>query len=87
MRYLTGVVTVYNSITLKPETSASEVKEKIQSALQRQATKDANSIHVDTSGGKVTLTGHASSWQSIEDAANAVNLSQAHRVLGHRFTP
>jgi osmotically-inducible protein OsmY len=26
---------------------------------------------VDASGGKVTLTGQASSWQSIEDAANA----------------
>ena len=71
VRYLTGVTAVYNSITLKPETSASQVKEKIQSALQRQATKDTNSIHIDTSGSKVTLTGQASSWQSIEDAANA----------------
>ncbi len=71
VRYLTGVVAVYNSITLKPEASASQVKEKIQSALQRQATKDTNSIHIDTSGSKVTLTGHASSWQSIEDAAHA----------------
>ena len=71
VRYLTGVVVVYNSITLKPEASASQVKEKIQSALQRQATKDTNSIHIDASGSKVTLTGHASSWQSIEDAAHA----------------
>jgi osmotically-inducible protein OsmY len=71
VRYLTGVVSVYNSITLKPETSTAQVKEKIQSALNRQATTDTNSIHIETSGGKVTLTGHASSWQSIEDAANA----------------
>lgn len=71
VRYLTGVVAVYNSITLKPEASASQVKEKIQSALQRQALKDTNSIHIDASGSKVTLTGHASSWQSIEDAAHA----------------
>jgi osmotically-inducible protein OsmY len=71
VRYLTGVVSVYNSITLKPETSAAQVKEKIRSALQRQATRDTNSIHIEASGGKVTLTGHASSWQSIEDAANA----------------
>lgn len=56
---------------LKPEASAAQVKEKIQSALQRQATTDTNSIRVDTAGSKVTLTGHASSWQSIEDAANA----------------
>lgn len=71
VRYLTGVVSVYNAITLKPEVSAAQVKEKIQSALQRQATTDTNSIHIDTTGGKVTLTGKASSWQSIEDAAAA----------------
>jgi osmotically-inducible protein OsmY len=71
VRYLAGVVGVSNSVTLKPQASAGEVKEKILAALQRQAREDANSIHIDTSGGKVTLTGHASSWQSIEDAANA----------------
>jgi osmotically-inducible protein OsmY len=71
VRYLTGVVSVYNAITLKPKVSAAVVRENVQAALFRQATADANSIQVDTSGGKVTLTGHASSWQSIEDAANA----------------
>ena len=47
------------------------MKEKVQAALQRQATADAKSIHIETSGGKVTLTGHAASWQAIEDAASA----------------
>jgi osmotically-inducible protein OsmY len=56
---------------VEPEVSAVQVKEKIQAALQRQAAADAKSIHVDTSGGTVTLTGHASSWQAIEDAASA----------------
>jgi len=68
---LTGVVAVRNWITLEPRVSSVQVKEKIQTALQRQATTDTNSIHIDTAGGKVTLTGHASSWQSIEDSANA----------------
>lgn len=71
VRNLTGVADVYNAITLKPEASGSQVKQKIESALQRQAAKDSKSIHIETVGGKVTLTGHASSWQSIEDAANA----------------
>jgi osmotically-inducible protein OsmY len=71
VRYLTGVVSVYNSITLKPEASVAQITEKIQSALQRQATTDTNSIHVATEGSKVTLTGNASSWQSIEDARDA----------------
>ena len=72
VRYLTGVIAVYNSIMLKQnQTSVEQVKESVLAALQRQATIDAKSIHIETSGGKVTLTGHASSWQSIEDAANA----------------
>ena len=71
MRYLMGVVAVNNAITLKPRASAAQVKEKVEAALQRQATADAKSIHIEASGGKVTLTGKASSWQSIEDAAHA----------------
>ncbi|MEO6600978.1 MAG: BON domain-containing protein [Polyangiaceae bacterium] len=71
VRHLIGVVSVFNSIALAPDVSAALVKEKVEAALKRQARADAKSIHVDTSGGQVTLTGHASSWQSIEDAANA----------------
>ncbi|MEI9939173.1 MAG: BON domain-containing protein [Pseudomonadota bacterium] len=71
VRQLKGVVDVFNVIALAPETSSAQVKEQIEAALQRQAKADAKSIHVHTSAGKVTLTGHASSWQSIEDAANA----------------
>ncbi len=63
---------MYNAITVKTDVSVSQVKEKVQAALQRQAKADAKSIHVETAGGKVTLTGHASSWQSIEDATSAV---------------
>jgi osmotically-inducible protein OsmY len=71
-RYLPGVTTVHNRVTLnQPQVSAVQVKESVLAALQRQAMTDAKSIHIETSGGKVTLTGHASSWQSIEDAANA----------------
>jgi osmotically-inducible protein OsmY len=71
VRYLTGVAGVTNTITLKPEASAVQVKERIEAALQRQATADSNTIHIATSGGKVTLTGKVSSWQSIEDASCA----------------
>jgi osmotically-inducible protein OsmY len=71
VRYLAGVVSVFNDITLKPQTSALQVKDKVVAALQRHAKADAKSIHVDAAGGKVTLTGHPSSWQAIEDSVDA----------------
>jgi osmotically-inducible protein OsmY len=71
VRFLTGVAGVSNLIALKPQISVDQVRQKIESALKRQATTDAHSIRIDASGGKVTLSGSASSWQSIEDAANA----------------
>ena len=71
IRNLPGVISIFNAITMKPEASVAQVKEKVEAALQRQAKADAKSIRVDLSGGMVTLTGYASSWQSIEDAANA----------------
>ena len=71
IRHLAGVVAVNNYVKLKPQTSTAQVKEKVEAALQRQATADGKAIHIETSGGRVTLTGNVSSWQSIEDAANA----------------
>jgi osmotically-inducible protein OsmY len=70
VRYLAGVVSVRNKTTLAPQASVVQVKQKIQAALQRQATSDSNTIHIDAAGSKVTLSGHASSWQAIEDAAH-----------------
>ena len=55
----------------RTQTSAKQIKVNVLAALQRQAVVDAASIHVDTQGTKVTLTGNASSWQSIVDAATA----------------
>jgi len=55
----------------RTQTSAKQIKDDVLAALQRQATADAASIHIDTQDTKVTLTGYASSWQSIVDVANA----------------
>lgn len=71
VRYLQGVVAIHNRITLKPHASPTQVKEKVEAALHRQATTDARSIHVEISGDTVTLSGHALSWRSIRDARRA----------------
>jgi osmotically-inducible protein OsmY len=51
--------------------SEQEVKGQIAAALVRQASADSSSIHVDTAGGTVTLSGTATSWQAIADARDA----------------
>lgn len=71
VRNLFGVVGVFNSVTIKPEVSAAEVKEKIEAALERRTRAGVGAIGVEVVGGKVTLTGHAGSWRAVEDAANA----------------
>lgn len=68
---LTGVVAVRNFIALNTHAEHVNVKECVDAALQRQATTDGQSIKVEASGGVVTLTGHASSLQSIMNATHA----------------
>lgn len=71
VRHLTGVVNVNNYIKVKPRVASRDVKKEIRAALQRQGTSEGNSIHVDTTGTTVTLSGEASSWKSLNDAAQA----------------
>jgi osmotically-inducible protein OsmY len=71
IRNLAGIVSVHNAIVLRGQPPVGEVRDGVLAALQRQAVTDTHSIGVHTVGGKVTLTGHAASWQSIEDAAHA----------------
>lgn len=71
IRYLAGVVSVTDAIALKNHPSPTRVKENVEAALYRQAATDTDSIHVETSGGRVTLTGHASSWRVLKNAENA----------------
>jgi osmotically-inducible protein OsmY len=71
VRFRKGVIDVLNRIAIKPPASATQVKDRVDAALARRGTSDAQSIRVDTAGGKVTLSGNARHWQSIEHATNA----------------
>jgi len=59
---LTGVVNVVNQIRVTSAVRASEVKEKIQKALERSADVEASRITVQTEGGKVVLSGKVRAW-------------------------
>ena len=71
VRHLAGIVSVRNATTIVPKASEGQVKERVQAALLRQAAADGRSITVGTSGSTVTLSGNASSWGAIQDAADA----------------
>lgn len=68
---LTGVRLVINQIKLKEKVTASNVKDKINAALMRSATIDAQKISAEILGSKVILKGKVRSMAEKEDAAIA----------------
>jgi osmotically-inducible protein OsmY len=70
---LPGVHGVNDTITLKPKVtiSAVEAKAKIAEALRRNAGLNAEHIHVDVTGTKITLTGNVASWAEHRQAGYA----------------
>jgi osmotically-inducible protein OsmY len=68
VRRLAGVKGVSNLIMVKPRATPSDLKKKIENALVRNATLDANRIDVDIQGSKAILKGTVRSWAEKEEA-------------------
>jgi osmotically-inducible protein OsmY len=68
---LTGVIHVANQIRVSSPVHASEIKEKIQKALQRSADLEASRITVQTEGGRVVLSGKVRAWYERDLAERA----------------
>ncbi len=69
--HLRGVRGVTNAIAVRPTVTPQQVKQKIESALQRRASRDAGQVKVETVGGKVILRGTVRTWAEREDAERA----------------
>jgi osmotically-inducible protein OsmY len=68
VRRLAGVKGVTNLITVKPRTTAPDLKRKIEDALVRNAEIDADRITVEVQGSKAILKGIVKSWAEREEA-------------------
>lgn len=71
VRDLAGVIDVVNLITIKPRPSGKLLKQKIESAFQRNAVLDARRIEVETKNGTITLRGTVHSLQERREAERA----------------
>jgi osmotically-inducible protein OsmY len=71
VRYLTGVKSVVNLMTVKPQLSAAGIKDKIEAAFERTAEQDAEKVNVVVEGGKVMLKGDVRSYAEKRAAERA----------------
>ena len=71
VRSLTGVKGVTNMITIAPRVTPIQISDKIKAAFHRSAQIDAERVHADVDGGKVTLHGTVASWAECKDAERA----------------
>jgi osmotically-inducible protein OsmY len=73
VRDLAGVCSVTNLLTVKrPAVEAKTIRSAIETALFRQADREAKSVHIEVKEGVVKLTGAVGSWsekRAIERAA------------------
>jgi osmotically-inducible protein OsmY len=68
VRRLAGVKGVTNLVVVRPNTTAQNLKKKIEEALVRNAKLDANRITVEAQGNKAILKGTVRSWAEKQEA-------------------
>ena len=86
VRRLTGVKGVSNLITVKPSTTPSELKKRIEDALVRNAKVDANKITVEVQGSKAVLKGAVRAWVEKEEAERVAWLAPGVTSVENRIT-
>jgi osmotically-inducible protein OsmY len=74
VRNLMGVRGVNNKIVVKPPLpKPTQLRERIEEALERGAEREAKRIRVEVSDGTVTLSGSVRSWQEAEAVVGSVS--------------
>ena len=86
VRRLWGVRGVSNLITVRPLTTPSDLKKKIEDALVRNAEVDARGITVEVQGSKAILRGKVRSWAERQQAERAAWLAPGITSVDNQIT-
>ena len=86
VRRLWGVKSVSNLIVVKPHASPTDLKKKIEDALVRSASIDANNITVEVQGSKAILRGKVRSWAEKQEAERAAWLAPGITSVDNQIT-
>lgn len=70
-RDLLGVRSVANQVVVTPRFTPADVQQKIESALKRQAEREARQVEILVNGAEVTLRGQVHSWAERRAAEGA----------------
>lgn len=68
---ISGVLRIDDRIEVAPTVPPADIRQRIEKAFERQADLEAEKIVVKTEAGKVTLSGHVSSWEKRNLAERA----------------
>lgn len=71
VKYVTGLKGVTNDIRIRETPKVSDVRERIRKELERTVDMEANRIAIDTSDGRVVLSGTVHSWYEDDAARRA----------------
>ena len=86
VRYLTGVKGVSNLVTVRVRATPSDVKQKIEAALERGARFDAEHITVEVVGNKAILRGTVRSYAESRDAERAARNAPGITEVDNKLT-
>jgi osmotically-inducible protein OsmY len=71
VKWISGVIGVSNTITIKSAPKVADVRDRIRRELERTVDVEANHIQIETENGSVTLRGTVRSWADLDVAHRA----------------